>query len=225
MITQFNKFTESPNSLSQDDIKHTIQEYSGSFERRMLCFESEWQNNLYKKRSVEPFIRNIDTLTREPIFVGYKYFESGDQLKFYLKWPDGEVWDNPQMWDNTVTYVCCHGVPAGLMLPLGLVSHEDLIDIFKDYGSDISSVLYFSSCSLFQVDSFGWELLEASKCRGIFGFNQDIGCTAGLILDLIFLSSFYLFKEGDPFNNLEEIYKIVLESFPPAKELGFTLYS
>jgi hypothetical protein len=225
MITLYDKFVDTqPHDANQELIDHTLQEYIGSFERRMLCFESAWQNNLYNKQSVKPFIMNLDQLVEQPITVGYKYFESGEQLKFYLKWPDGEAWKNPVMWANSMTYIGCHGEPAGLQLPLGLVTHGELKNIFQDYGSDTSSVLYFSACSLFQVDEFGWELLEASKCRGIFGFKKDIGFTTGLLLDLVVLSTFYLYLDGDPFKHLVDIYESVLESFPLAKEAGFTLY-
>ena len=225
MITLFDKFTDTqPHDDKQELIDHTVQEYLGSFERRMLCFESSWQNNLYNKQSVKPFIMNLDQLVEQPISVGYKYFESGEQLKFYLKWPDGEAWKNPTMWANSMTYIGCHGEPAGLQLPMGMVTHRELKDIFKDYGSDTSSVLYFSACSLFQVDEFGWELLEASQCRGIFGFKKDIGFTTGILLDMIVLSTFYLYLDGDPFKHLVEIYESVLKSFPLAKEMGFTLY-
>jgi hypothetical protein len=67
-------------------------------------------------------------------------------------------------------------------------------------------------------------LLEASKCRGIFGFKKDIGFTTGLLLDLIAISSFYMYLAGDPFKDLVQIYENILESFPLAKEAGFTLY-
>ena len=227
MITLYDKFIDTQPPIPQiiDDQEKVIQEYLGSgYERRMLCFESSWQDDLYKKLSVRPFMENLDQLTGQPITVGYKYFESGEQLKFHLQWPDGLLWQNPVMWSNSMTVISCHGAPAGLQLPLGLVSQDELKDIFLDYGSDSSSVLYFSSCSLFQEKKFGWELLEASKVRGLFGLTKDIGFTTGLLLDQILLSTFYLYLDGDPFKHLVDIYECVLESFPPAKEAGFTLF-
>jgi hypothetical protein len=225
MITLYDKFVDTQShDENQELIDHTIQEYLGSFERRMLCFESRWIDDLYQKLSVKPFIENLDQLTGQPITVGYKYFESGEQLKFHLQWPDGEAWKNPLMWANSMTYISCHGCPAGLELPLGLVSHAELQDIFKDYGSDTSTVLYFSSCKLFQEENYGIELLQSSQCRGIFGLTKEIGYTTGLLLDQILLSTFYLYLDSDPFKHLVEIYECVLESFPPAKESGFTLF-
>lgn len=225
MITLYDKFVDTqPHDENQELIDHTLQEYIGSFERRMLYFQAPMTNNLYSTETVRPFIKNLYQLIDQPITVGFKHFESGAQLKFYLKWPNGEAWKNPVMWANSMTTISCHGVSAGLQLPLGLVSHDELQDIFRDYGSDTSSVLYFSSCLLFQEEKHGWELLQASKCRGLFGLTKEIGYTTGLLLDLILLSTFYLYLDGDPFKHLVDIYESVLESFPPAKEAGFTLY-
>jgi hypothetical protein len=188
IITLFDQFNDiQSHNENQELIDHTIQEYLGSFERRMLCFESSWQDDLYKKQSIRPFIENLDQLLGQQITIGYKYIESGEQLKFHLKWPDGEAWKNPVKWANSMTYISSHGYPAGLHLPLGLVSHGKLQDIFKDYGSDTSTVLYFSSCNLFQEKKFGQELVKASKVRGIFGLTKEIGYTTGLLLDLILL--------------------------------------
>ena len=224
MITLFDQFTDTqPHDENQELIDHTLTEYLGSFERRMLYFEGSMNNDLYSNETAKPFIKNLSQLIEQPITVGYKCFESGEQLRFHLKWPDGEAWKNPLMWANSMTTISCHGVPAGLQLPLGLVSHDGLQDIFKDYGCDTSSVLYFSSCLLFQEEMHGLELLEATKCRGIFGLTKEIMYTTGLLLDQILLSTFYLY-EGDPFQHLPEIYECVLETFPPAKSAGLTLF-
>jgi hypothetical protein len=45
------------------------------------------------------------------------------------------------------------------------------------------------------------------------------------LTDLVFFSMFYLYaKKDNPFEHLQEIYDGVLEAFPVAKDLGFTLY-
>jgi hypothetical protein len=224
MITQFEQFTEYPSTGNPKEIEHIVQEYLGGFERRMLCFESPWNLDVYSKRTCKPFIENLNLLTGENIEVGYRFFESAEQLRFYLQWPDGLAWKNPCMWGNSVTYIASHGAPAGLQTPQGLVSHGELQDIFKNFGNDTSSILYLSSCDLFKENLNGWALLEASKCRGILGFQNQVGYTTGMIIDLLFLSAFFLYTEGDPMQNLKELYTGVIEEFPLAKEAGFTLF-
>ena len=131
MITQFEQFTDSPTTLKQKEINHIVHEYLGTFERLMLCFESPWNFNVYNKQSCKPFIENLNILTGENIEVGHRYFESAAQLRFYLKWPDGLVWENPYMWGNSVTYVAGHGAPAGLQSMQGLIPQYSFLMIHE----------------------------------------------------------------------------------------------
>jgi hypothetical protein len=127
------------------------------------------------------------------------------------------------MWGNSLTTIACHGYPSGLQPTMGLIPHEELQEIFKDYGSNSLSVLYFSSCSLFEDKKRGKEMLEASKCQAVFGFQGKIGYLAGALLDLIFISTFYMYLDKNPFKYLVDIYECVME-FPPAQEAGFTIF-
>jgi hypothetical protein len=226
MITLFDQFNDTQphqNQVPDPVTDHVINEYLGSYEPRLLYFESPWLNDLYDKQNMRPFIENIDHILLPPVHVGYKTFYSAEQLRFYLKWPNGEAWKNEKMWGNSLTTIACHGYPSGLQPTMGLIPHDELQEIFTDFGSDTSTVLYFSSCHLFQEKERGRELLEASKCQGIFGFQGEIGYATGALLDLILISTFYLYLDENIFKHLTEIYEFVMK-FPPAQEAGFTLF-
>lgn len=227
MLTQFDQFMLDKITQNQEQIDHVVADYLGSFAPHMIYFESSWENNLYSKQSIKPFLDHIDNLipTQPPISVGHKYFEDGEQLRYYLSYPDGIAWKNNMMWGNKLTVVGCHGVPAGLNPALGLIPHSELQDIFTDFGSVCPSVLYFSSCALFQDEQQARQLLDVSKCCGLFGFKGKIGYISSVILDLLLISTFYMVGlKHDPTQHLTEIYEIVRDSFLPAREAGFSLF-
>ena len=117
MITLYDKFVDTQPHQNQDpetETDHVINEYLGSYAQRLLYFENPWLNDLYSKQNMRPFIENIEHLLLPPVSVGYKSFESGEQLRFYLKWPNGEAWKNENMCGNTLTTIACHGEPSGI---------------------------------------------------------------------------------------------------------------
>lgn len=225
MITLFDQYVDTqPQQELEPVTKQIINEYLGSFEPRFTYFECPFTNDLYDKQNMRPFIENIDHLLWPPVHVGYKTFYSAEELRFYLQYQDGLAWKNEKMWGNSLTTIACHAEPSGLQSTMGLISHNELQEIFKDYGSDTASVLFFSSCNLFKEKERGQELLAASKCKGLFGFTGEIGYTSGAILDLLLISVFYMYLDKNPFNYLVDIYEIVRDSFIPAKDAGFALF-
>lgn len=224
MITQFNKYTDSQTNQSQDEIDNVVQEYLGTFERRLYCFESSWSPNVYCNQSCRPFIENLGNLIAEDIQVGYRSFDSKDQLDYYLRKPDGLIWKNPQTMGTSVLYLSCHGTNMGLDLPMGEVSHSDLLKTFEGFGNESPNLIYFSACSVFEFEEFGSALLQASKSRGIIGYRNKISVNLAIIIDLLFLSAFYKFTDEDPFMKLQKLYDSVIEIMPLAKEMGLTLY-
>lgn len=225
MITLFDEYQDTQLHQKQDpETERVINEYLGSYEPRFSYFECPFTNDLYDKQNMRPFIENIDHILSPPVHAGYKAFYSADELRFYLKWPDGLAWKNEVMWGNSLTTIACHGAPAGLESTMGLIPHAELQEIFTDFGSDAQSVLFFSSCYLFENKERGMELLEASKCQGIFGFTGEIGYTSGAILDLLLITVFYMYLDKNPFKYLVDIFEIVRDSYLPAKEAGFTLF-
>ncbi|MGA3015311.1 MAG: hypothetical protein ABSD71_14895 [Bacteroidales bacterium] len=224
MITKYEKYTDLQALQNKEENDRVAAEYLGTFVGGLLCFEGYWDFNVYGRRSCKPFVENLPALTGEFIRCGYRNFETKDQLKYYLKWPEGLVWQNPQTWGTSVFYVSCHGSNKGFDLPMGLITKDDLIDIFNEGFSNFPNVLYFSACSLFEDDAFGHKLLEVSGSRGIFGFKKEVGYTMGLLIDLVFLATFYMFKDDDPFQYLQQIYDSVIDTIPIAKDFGFTLF-
>ena len=227
MLTQFDKYMQDKIKKNQEEIDHVVADYLGSFAPHMIYFESSWANDLYCKQTIKPFLDHLDNLIpmQPPVNVGYKYFEGAEQLRFYLKYPDGIAWKSNMMWGNKLTAIGCHGFPSGLHPTTGLIPHHELQEIFTDYGSDCPSVLYFSSCNLFQDEQKARELLEASHCQGLFGYKGEIGYISSIILDLLLISTFYMVGlEYDPTQHLTEIYEIVRDSFLPAREAGFSLF-
>lgn len=227
MLTQFDKYMQDKIAKNQEQIDHVVADYLGSFAPHMLYFESSWSNDLYSKQTIKPFLDHLDNLIpmQPPVSVGHKYFDSAEQLRFHLSYPDGIAWENNMMWGNKLTIIGCHGVPAGLHPTLGLIPHSELQDIFLDYGSDCPSVLFITACNLFQDEQKARELLEASKVCGLFGFKGEIGYISSVVLDLLLISTFFMVGlEHDPTQHLTEIYEIVRDSFLPAKDAGFSLF-
>lgn len=226
MITLFDQFSNTEAEQKEEDLEHIVTEYIDSFEPRLYHFEGYMNTNLYSSQSTKPFMENLGNLIGEPVQIGHRYFESGQQLKYHLKWSKGTIWENPLTYSTTAFYISSHASNKGLELPLGLVPKNDLIDIFNEKFGNFDNILYFGCCNLFEDDSFGWDLLKSSQSRGILGFKNRIGFSVAMLTDLLFFSLFYLFaKKDNPFNHLKEIYDAVLEAFPVAKDLGFTLYA
>jgi hypothetical protein len=226
MKTLFNQFTNTEQEQKQEDLENIIAQYMGSFEPRLYHFEGYMNTNLYSSQSTKPFMENLDNLIGEPVQVGHRYFESKEQLEHHLKWPKGSVWENPLTYGTTAIYISSHASKEGLELPMGRVTKNDLLNIFNSEYGNFPNILYFGCCNLFEDDEFGWNLLESSHSRGVLGFKNRIGFSVAMITDLIFFSLFYLFaKKDNPFDHLKEIYQGVLESFPVAEQLGFTLYA
>jgi hypothetical protein len=205
------------------EVEITIAKYISSFEPRLFCLENYWDSDVYNNQSYNPFIQNLCLLVGAT--VGHRFFETKQQLEYYLKWPDGIVWKNNTTYSTTIFYINSHGSKDGLTLPMGLVSQIDLLDIFKEGYQRFDNLLFFGSCNLFEDEQFGWDLLEASGSRAVIGYTQKVGYTVGMMIDLLFFSSFFsINKETDPFDHLQESFDVVLGAFPVAKEVGFKLF-
>lgn len=91
MLTRFDKFMLDKITQNQEQIDHVVADYLGSFAPHMLYFESSWQNDLYCKQTVKPFLDHIDSLIpmQPPAAVGHKYFEDGVQVLKKSKSTDG----------------------------------------------------------------------------------------------------------------------------------------
>lgn len=228
MITQFNDFESSQPSHDPIEIERTVQEYLGTFEKRMVIFENYMNTSLFTEvgtQSVKPYLENIGNLISEPVSTLHRVVNSKEDLIYYLKDP-GVIWDHPESLGVSVWYFGGHGTKNGLEFQRDRLSKVDILELCDGKFSDFPNILYFSSCSLFEDDdNFGEELLKRSGSRGIFGFKEKVPFSIGVIIDLYFLSMFFLyFNEEDPFMNLKSIYNSVLTDIPISQELGFTLF-
>jgi len=220
MITQFDDYT----LLHQQ----MIEEYLGTFERRMMVFENfYWDKPIfgdYSNQSMKPFLENIGNLIGEKVTVTHRFVNSKNDLSYYLG-DSGVIWNFPESHGVSVWYFGFHGNPNGLIVQGETITKKDILELFDGKFSDFPNILYFSSCYLLEDEDFGNELLKRSGTRGIFGFKNKIGFSLSTIIDLFFLMNFFKYDTGDPFENLKEIYNDVKECFLISKEMGFTLYS
>jgi hypothetical protein len=225
MKTHFTDFTNTHPSKIQEEMDHI--EDLGTYESpRMMVFENYWGDSIFNgfnNQSVKPFLENIGQMIGEPVNVGHRYINSKTDLQYYLKNPGGVIWNNPETF--RITYFGIHGSRKGFPLTQGLVSKKEILEMCSGF-KDFPTILYFGSCSLFEDDDqFGYDLLSCGTgIRGVIGYKKRIPFTTSMLIDLFFLSSFFLYKDGDPIDDIECLYQGVIEEFPISKELGFTLY-
>ena len=228
MITQFKEY----NDCQEDYVaqEQVIEEYIGSFERKMLILENYWNPNLFNNLSIKPYFVNLGNLINEDVRVGHRFIDSNEGLKYYIHYPEGLIWKNPEIYGTSTFMFETHGSidTIGLDLPLNKVSKQDLLENCNGFG-EFSNILYFGGCGIFhgaEGTKFGWDLLHSSGSRAVFGFSSKLlSFTTGTLVSLLFLSTFYKYKD-DPFSNLREIYESVLRDFPAAasEEVGFTMF-
>lgn len=219
MKTKFEDFTL--NKLQ----KQTIAENLGVFEPKLAVFENYWSNNLDEPtQTINPFLTNIGNLIGQNVSVIHKYIHSKEDLDYYLKNP-GVIINQPESHGISIWYYGLHGSGNGLKLPQNSVTQNEMLDLFDGFG-DFPNILIFSSCSIFKDPEFGYSLLEKSGSRGVIGYTDKVPFVIGTIIDITFLSNFFLcYKEGeDPFENLEDIYNNVLDIIPSANDYGFSLF-
>jgi hypothetical protein len=232
MITTFNEYTGKRDLINQpfSDQEKVVQEYVGTFERKMLILENPWNYNLFNDQSVKPFLSNIGNLISQNIKVGYGYIDSKQGLSYYIRYPDGLIWSNPETYGTSVFLFETHSSSKnGLELQINTVTKQDLLDNCNGF-SDFSNILFFGGCGLFNGSKgkeFGNEILRVSGSRGIFGFSSpNLSFATGTIVEILFLSTLFLYNIGDPFKHLPDIYESVLIDFPPARseDVGFTMF-
>jgi len=219
MITQFDDYT-----LLQ---QQTIEEYIGTFERRMMVFENFNSNKPvfddFSNQSVKPYLKNLGTLIGEKVSTFHRVINSKSDFSYYMK-TNGVIWDFSQSHGCQVWYFGFHGSPNGIKIQDEIITKEEILELLDGKFSDFPNILYFSSCLLFEDNDFGYELLKRSGTRGVFGFKNKIGFSISTLIDLFFLINFFKYDKGDPFDNLEEIFNNIKKGFPVSNEMGFTLY-
>lgn len=227
MIVNFDEYSTNQSIIAPniDNTTKVIHDYLGAFENRMVVFENNWCGSYFQNptnQSMEPFLKNISKLIGENVDVSHFTIHSKENLMFFLKSP-GVLWGVPQSFSVNIWYFGLHADKSGIQLPTDVISKDEILDMCTCFN-DFSNILYFSSCSLFEDEDFGFELLETSGSRGIFGYTKEVPFFTSTIIDLLAISSFFLYKSGNPFDSLDEIYSMVLRDFPLAKKMGFKLF-
>ena len=231
MITLFDDYTSNQNLSPQpiDEVEKTIQEYIGIFQRRVFILESYWEPHIFNNKSVYPFISSLKDLITEDVVVGHRFFDSSESFKNYLKYPGGLIWQFPETFATTVFMFESHATPNEMTLPLNNVSRSEIIENCRGFYQ-FPNILVFGGCGLFngkEGKKFGNSLVRESGSKGVFGFSgTQVSFIAGTIIEILLLSHLFLFEDGDPFNNLTEIFERVIRDFPLAatEEVGFTLF-
>jgi ABC-type branched-subunit amino acid transport system substrate-binding protein len=83
MITQFKDYTDNQPSQKQEEIDHVIQEYLGTYERKMMIFENYWNDSFFNEtnnQSVKPFLENIGNLIGESVSTSHRMIHSKADL-------------------------------------------------------------------------------------------------------------------------------------------------
>lgn len=198
--------------------------------RKMMILESNWESeDVFNNISVYPFLSNMSNLlgNQYPIKVGHRYFDSVRGLKYYVQYPEGKLWSDPNAFGTSVFHIATHGGPTSILTTLDIIRKDGLLDSLKGFDA-YPNILFFSGCGVFcgtDGDDFGYDLLGSSGTRAILGYkSQYVEFSLGLITELLFLNRFFLIEDEDPFNRLNDVYNSVMNDFKPAQAMEFTMY-
>ena len=123
MITKLKQYETN----SMEDPLGIQQNVSGFFfERKMMILESNWDTeNVFNSISVLPFLSNINTILgdKRPIKVGHRHFDSVRGLRYYTRFPEGKLHNDPNYFGTQVLYIAAHSRTA-LRVACVPVSHR-----------------------------------------------------------------------------------------------------
>jgi hypothetical protein len=224
MITTFSDYSQCQSTPLNNEQEKLIGEYLVSYRPKICCIESYWNQGMTDTFSVKPFLKAIGWMINKDIVLAHRIIESGKGLSHYTQFPDGLIWQDPNLAGIDVFYIAMHGKPGGLMTYVDEIESEELISAFK--GLDQSnSVVYFGGCEVLGGEKgklFAEELIKKTGTVAVIGYSELAGWVDSLMIDTLFLSRFFEL-EGNPFERLQEIYDSVLKDYPRARECGFSL--
>ena len=222
MFTNFQKFENNLIDSQIDNQFGLIPDYCVPYEKRIVCFESYWSDNLLDNLTVKPFLRQLGRMVEENIEIIHRYVDCNLGLAYYIQCLKEQQIFPP------VVYLAMHGKPGGrLESVLERIGPVELCDIFKDYGRNYpSTIIYFGSCEIFKGEEgkeFAEMFLKESGVRAIIGYSKEITFINSLLIDTLFLSRFFTTKD-DPFKYLTSTYNWVLEDYRLASHCGFSIF-
>jgi hypothetical protein len=226
MITTFEDFNQDPAILNIDNEQESIiQEYLESFRPKICCLESYWGKGMTDVFSIKPFVKSIGWLLEKDIVFVHRMISSGLDLAHYVKYPEGIIWQDPNLAGIDCFYLASHGKPGGLLTSVKAVESEELIAVFNGLNR-YNNFVFFAACEVFageQGKRFAQEFLRRAGTVAVVGYSAQTSFIDGLVIDTLFLARFFE-TEGNKFDQLQYMYEGVLQDYPRAKECGFSLY-
>lgn len=192
----------------------------------LLCLEAYWNMKLGDDLSIQPWLDSLSGMIEKKFQVLHRRIDSIAALNAYTNYPDGAIFKNQFPEENIqIIFLAMHGQPGKLMTVTEDIDSLQLINAFKNYGRISNKLIFFGSCSVFEGaagQEFAREFIEKTGVHSIVGFSQRVRWVDSLVINMLFLARF--FADNDPFNNLQKIYKSVVDEYLPATGCGFSLF-
>ena len=226
MITTFEDFNQDPAILNIDNEKESIiQEYLQSYRPKICCLESYWGKGMTDVFSIKPFVKSIGWLLEKDIVCVHRMISSGLDLAHYVKYPEGIIWQDPNLAGIDCFYLAAHGKPGGLFTSVKDIESEELIDAFNGLNR-YNNFVFFGACDVLAGEEgklFAQEFLRRTGTVAVVGYSAQTSFIDGLIIDTLFLSSFFDAK-GNKFDQLQYMYEGVKKDYPRAQVCGFSIF-
>jgi len=225
MITTFEDYSQNPITLPADETEDLINEYLLSATPKICCLESYWSMGMIDSLSVKPFLKSIPLMLEKEILVLHRFISSGQDLAFYLQYPNGIIYQDPLLVGIDIFYLATHGQPGVLNTPFTDIKSEELIRVFNGLGSSFN-IVFFGGCDVFAGDKgkrFAQDFLSRTGTVAVVGYSEPMSWVDSLLIDTLFISRFFEVK-GNPFEELQKIYNSVIWDYPRAMKCGFSIF-
>jgi hypothetical protein len=190
---------------------------------RLICFEtSDWSTNTHSNDNlaVRPHLLAMSPTLLHPFHLQHSYIPDEKSLYRWVQHPNTISSQVPFL------YLAFHGLPGGITYNNTEGSGiDELVHPFisADYAK---RVIYIGACSVFaksEGEILAKHLLEQSNSEAVIGYTANAKWFAATFTDLLFISRFY--NSPNPFSELDEIYKSVINDFAPARKIGLRMFS
>ena len=225
MITTFEDYSQNPITLPADETEDLINEYLLSATPKICCLESYWGKGMTDVFSIKPFVKSIGWLLEKDIVCVHRMISSGSDLAHYVKYPEGIIWQDPNLAGIDCFYLASHGKPGGLLTSVKDSESDELIDAFNGLHR-YNTIVYFGACEVFAGEigiQFANRFLRETGAVAVVGYANQTSFLDGLMIDTLFLSRFFELT-GNRFEQLQEVYDGAVTDYPRAKACGFCIF-
>lgn len=154
---------------------------SSNASKGIFCLEGDWWNDLIKPSSIEPTLRQLETIGLRHI---HRDVGTREEFEYYLrKWSRGKHNRYP------VLYLAFHGAPGSILMG-DLRRNESMADLKAIEeslkGACHNRVIYFGSC--LTLDVHGARLnkfLKTTDALAVCGYAKEVDWVLSAALDLI----------------------------------------